>query len=250
MIIDSHIVVGQGRYHNADPEAMIEQMDSCGIDRAMLSPVDHELAVDNRSGNERVMALAKKHPQHFLAYATANPWYGKRAEVELDRALQEGAAAVKLHPPLQGFMILEQLVHPLIEVARKYRAPVYIHTGTPAYALPLQLTELALAFSDVSFIMGKNGKSDFWLDAIPAMQGAENIFGDTAHDFPERGMANMIRQFGAERLIFSSNHPVARMPLEHEKVTALSLSNEEKQRILGGNMKRLLDNRFLGETWS
>lgn len=244
MIIDAHIQIGEGRYFRAEPEQVAEQMDRKGIDRALISPIDREMAVHNREGNDRVLALAKRYPDRFLAYATANPWFEEAAVAELERALGEGAAAVKLHPPLQGFMILESLVHPLIEVAARHRAPVYVHTGTPAFALPLQLTELALTYPEVAFIMGKNGKSDFWMDAVPALERATNIYGDTAHDFPERGMARLCREIGAERLVFSSNHPVSRMALEADKVRDLGVSDAEKAAVLGGNMQRLLDARF------
>lgn len=243
MIIDAHVQIGQGRYHSVDPGELIEQMDRSGIDRALVSPVDREMAVYNREGNDRVLALTRQYAGRYLAYATANPWYGDAAVAELDRALGEGAAAVKLHPPLQGFMILESLVHPLIEVAARYRVPVYMHTGTPAYALPLQLAELALEYPEVPFIMGKNGKTDFWIDAMPAFETAPNLFGDTAHDFPERGMRRMTQVIGTDRMIFSSNHPVSRMGLEVDKVRDLQVTEEQRAAVLGGNLQRLLQAR-------
>jgi predicted TIM-barrel fold metal-dependent hydrolase len=244
VIIDAHVLAGQGLYHKADPEQLIDLMDRSGIDMALISPIDREMAVHNREGNDRVLALSRKYAGRFLAYATANPWYESMAEAELERALGEGAAAVKLHPPLQGFMILEKLVHPLIEVAARHRAPVYVHTGTPANALPLQLTELALNYPEVPFIMGKNGKSDFWMDVMPALERAPNIYGDTAHDFPERGMARMYGGIGPHRMIFSSNHPAARMGLEIDKVRDMEVPDADKAAILGGNMERLLAERF------
>jgi predicted TIM-barrel fold metal-dependent hydrolase len=244
VIIDAHVLAGVGQYHQVDPEQLIDQMDRSGIDMALISPIDREMAIYNREGNDRVLALSRKYAGRFLAYATANPWYEGGAVAELERALGEGAAAVKLHPPLQGFMILEKLVYPLIEVAARHRAPVYVHTGTPAYALPLQLTELALNYPEVSFIMGKNGKSDFWMDVIPALERARNIYGDTAHDFPERGMARMYGGIGSHRMIFSSNHPVARMGLEVEKVRDMDVPDTDKSAILGGNVERLLAERF------
>ena len=243
MIIDAHVTVGEGRYSNTDPARLVELMDRCGIDQALISPVEREMAVYNREGNDRMLALTRQYPGRFLAYATANPWYGTAAVTELERALGEGAAALKFHPPLQGFIIAESLIRPLIEVAARHRVPVYVHTGTPVSALPLQLAELALAYPEVSFIMGKNGKTDFWLDAIPALQTAPNLYGDTAHDFPERGMKRVVDTVGPERLIFSSNHPIGRMPLEIEKARALELPDKDKAAVLGGNIRKLLSAR-------
>jgi hypothetical protein len=242
MIIDAHVLAGDGRYHSLDPGRLVDEMDRCGVDRALISPIDREMAVHNRDGNERVLAIAKRYPGRLLAYATANPW-SRHAVEDLERALGEGAVAVKLHPAIQGFMVLEDLVHPLIEAAARHGVPVYVHTGTPAYALPLQLAELALAYPEVPFIMGKNGKTDFTLDAFPSFAAAPNLYGDTAHDFPERGMARMLREIGPERMIFSSNHPVSRLPLEIGKVRDMAASDAAKAAILGGTMAGLLGRR-------
>lgn len=243
MIIDGHLQVGVGRSYSADPGAVVDSMDRLGIDAALVSPIDREMAVFNGEGNRRVLALSRRYPGRLLAYASANPWFGSKAVAELERALDGGAVAVKLHPPLQGFMILDDLVHPLIEVAARRGVPVYVHTGTPVFALPLQLAELAQTYPEVPFIMGKNGKTDFWLDALPALQSAPNLFGDTAHDYPERGMARVLDLCGADRLIFTSNHPLARLEQEVEKVRDLAAPSNDVAAVLGGTLRRLLAGR-------
>ena len=242
-VIDAHVTLGAGHSVSADPGAFVGQMDEAGVAAAVVSPVDRELAVASREGNDRVLGLARRYPGRLLAYASANPWFGAGAVAEVERALGEGAVAVKLHPPLQGFSLLDGLCDALLEVAARHRVPVYVHTGTPPSALPLQLAELALRHPEVQILMGKLGKTDFWRDAQYALDLAPNLLADTAHDFPERAVARVHERLGAGRLIFSSNHPVGRLPLELEKVRAMTIPEADLAAILGGNLAGALGER-------
>ena len=242
-VIDAHVTLGAGHGFSADPGAFVAQFDEEGVTAALVSPVDRELAVANREGNDRVLGLARSHPGRLLAYASANPWFGAAAVAEVERAMGEGAVAVKLHPPLQGFSLLDGLCDPILEVAARHEVPVYVHTGTPPGALPLQLAELALRHPDVQIVMGKLGKTDFWRDAQYALDLAPNLLADTAHDFPERAVARVHERLGAGRLVFSSNHPVGRLPLELEKIRAMSVPEADLAAILGGNLAAALGKR-------
>lgn len=51
---------------------------------------------------------------------------------------------------------------------------------------------------------------------------------------------NLVRTFGAERVLFGTDSPWADPQTELRHIRALPLSDEEKAAILGGNAKRLL----------
>lgn len=242
-VIDGHVTLGAGHAFSADAGAFVAQMDAAGVVGALVSPVDRELAVANREGNDRVLGLARRYPGRLYAYASANPWFGAPAVAEVERALGEGAVAVKLHPPLQGFSLLDGLCDPVLDIAARHRVPVYVHTGTPPGALPLQLAELALRHPTVQILMGKLGKTDFWRDAQYALDLAPNLLADTAHDFPERAVARVHERLGAGRIVFSSNHPVGRLPLELEKVCAMTIPEADLAAVLGGNLASALAGR-------
>ncbi len=144
-VIDGHVVVD----HSTTAADVLGAMTEAAIDASLLSPADDEVAVRNREGNERVLRLTAQNPDRLYAYAVANPWYGTDAARELDRALSAGARAVKINSSLQGFLLFDEMVDPLISVAREHGVPVYAHTGTPVHALPLQLAELARRFPEV-----------------------------------------------------------------------------------------------------
>jgi hypothetical protein len=231
-IVDGHRIVD----HDVTAGDVLRSLDACGVDMALLSPADDEIAVRNRDGNERLLALCGAAPERLLAYAVANPWFGGDAARELNRALTAGAKAVKINSALQGFMLLDSIVDSLVDVARAHGVPVYAHTGTPVHALPLQLAELACRFPDVAFIMGRSGRTDFRGDAPTAMAMAPNIFADTSHDYGVTGLTNMYRAVGARRMVFCSDEPYATAAEGLRAVRAISMSSAEQASVLGANL--------------
>jgi predicted TIM-barrel fold metal-dependent hydrolase len=239
VVIDAHVTAGANTCANISPEALLALMDQHGVNRAVLSPVDQWLAVENREGNDTLLRWIQAWPDRFLGYATANPWYGQRAVSELERALALGLHGVKLHPARQGFMLLEQIVEPLITVAAHRRIPVYVVTGVPIASMPLQLAELARRFPDVPFIMGRSGRTDFALDLLPAVQQAGNIYVETVYN-PPSTLAAVIKAIGPERMVFASDAPVANLRLEVEKLDHVPVDSQARAALMGGTIARLL----------
>jgi uncharacterized protein len=231
-IVDGHFVVS----HDETADDVLRAMDVCGVDIALVSPADDEVAARNREGNDRVLALCEHAPERLLPYAVASPWFGAAAVRELDRAFSAGARALKINSALQGFLLLDAIVDPLIEVARAHGVLVYAHTGTPVHALPLQLAELACRFPDVSFIMGRSGRTDFRGDAPTTLAMAPNVFADTSHDYGVTGLTNMFRAVGAQRMVFCSDQPYATAAEGLRAVRAVAMTDSERSRILGGNL--------------
>lgn len=238
-IIDAHCHLGQDREKQASLSELLLTMDEAGVDRAVVCPVDREITIFNREGNERIPAAVNVHPDRLIGFAVANPWYGEAAVQELRRALDSGLKGVKLHPRLQGFLLNDELVYPLLEVAQERGVPVYFHTGTATTALPFQLGDLAGQFPEITFIMGHMGHSDYWYDALPVARHWPNIYFETSHMMPSV-IDMFIAEMGYDRLLFGSNFPVSNMRLELEKVRMLQLDEEGRRQTLGGNLLRLL----------
>ncbi len=239
LIVDAHCHVGTGYEYRQSPDELLREMDRHGVDRAAICPVDRCIAVDNREGNDFVLQAARAHPQRFYAFATANPWYGERAVAELRRALGEGARGIKLHPPLQGFLLCDELVYPILNLAEESGVPIFFHTGTPAYAQPTQLEELALRFPGVNLIMGHMGSTDFKTDAVPAALHAPNIYLDTSWILPQL-VTRAVAAVGEDRLLFSSDSPLSTLGIELGCRRAADLTEAARAKLMGGNIRKLL----------
>ncbi len=238
-IIDCHCHLGYGHDYQQSIAKQLKEMDYFGINKAVICPVDKFLAGENKKGNDFILKAAKKFPDKFYAFATANPWFGKKAIKELKRSINEGARGIKLHPSIQGFLLCDDLVYPIVEFACEYNLPIYFHTGTPAYSQPLHVAELALRFPEAKLIMGHMGSTDYWIDAVPSAQLAANIFVDTSWSLPDK-IRNAIDSLGVDRVLFGSDSPLSTYSVEIGCLNATSLDEKEKVMIMGNNLLRLI----------
>lgn len=238
-LVDAHCTLGVGRYSRLSADELLFQMDKYGVDRAVISSPDRYLAVANREGDDAIIAACHAHSDRFIGFAGINPWYGDAAALELRRSVEEGLRGLVLHPPLQGFMLLDDVVDSLLQVASELQVPAYVHTGTPYSSLPLQLMALARRFPLVTFIMGRMGHSDFWRDAIPAALGAPNIVAEISYKQPAV-IRDAVERLGAGRVVFGSDTPYNDLGLEVVKLRAAELAEPAVSAVAGGTLLRIL----------
>lgn len=238
-IVDSHCHVGIGAYKQQSVKDLLIHMDRCNVQMAVICPVEEQIAFYNREGNDFLLECQKAYPDRLVGFAVVNPWRGQDGREELKRALGSGLKGVKFNTSLQGCFINDSIIYPFIEIAKEYDVPVYFHTGTPIYAMPLQLKELAKDYSDVNFILGHGGYADSWTDIMPSCKDVNNIYIETSivalsEKSPELNI------LGAERILFGSDSPVSSLELELLKLNNVKLNEKQKRLIMGENILRLL----------
>jgi len=242
-IVDAHCHIGQGRFKRLTATQLLAEMDARGVDQAVVCPVEEYITVFNREGNDYILRAVKEHPDRLIGFATVNPWYGEGAIKELRRAVNEGLRGLKLHSALQGYFINDDLVYPVIEAAAELGIPVYFHTGTPIYALPLQLRYLAADFPEVDFIMGHAAYADFWLDLLPAARGLTNIYIETSLRASTQMLQSAVDDLGPHRIMFGSDSPASSIKVELAKIEALDLDAKAREMVLGGTILSVLKRR-------
>jgi predicted TIM-barrel fold metal-dependent hydrolase len=238
VIVDGHVTIGRSRDAELDVDRLLATMDRLGIDRALISPPEYMIPVRNREGNELVTSAARASDERLIAYAVATPWLGGEAVEELERAREAGARALHVDPPLQGFDLLDGLVDPLIAFAVESGWPVYVRTGTPPHALPLQLAALAARFPAGAFVMGRSGATDFGRDGPAALEIAPNLYADSAHINWPTALAALDRE---TRVVFTTDAPFADAEIELARVVEAPLDEQVRVAILGGTLASLLD---------
>lgn len=242
MIIDAHVRLGRSREAALEVDELLANMDALGIDVTCVTPDEGAIAYHNRRGNELTTGAARASEGRLVAYAVANPWRGADALEELAWARDAGAQALAIDSVLQGFDLLDGLVDPLLAFAATHRWPVYVRTGTPPSAVPLPLSLLATRHPDVTFIMGRSGATDFWIDAAPALRAAPNVIGDTCY----APWDTLLTELGSDpaitpaRLVFSTDAPYTVQRCELQRVMDWPIEPELKDAVLGATMQALL----------
>lgn len=232
--VDLHCAAGWAPgFDFTDPEPLITAMDANGVDHAMLGPIGGWAAVAHEDGDAALRAWCARWPQRFSRWVTVNPWYPDAAQ-RLAAALTPDVIGVKLLPAVQGFSLLQlPLVAPLMSVAARAGRPVYVVTGTPVASEPFQLAELARQFPDLTFVMGRSGRTDFALDLLPALQAVPNLVAETAYN-SGAFVRELVATLGADRVAYSSDAPFNDMDLEIARVQRAELGADAEATVFAG----------------
>ena len=242
-IIDAHVQLGEGAHLQLGLEELLRLMDQAEVASGVACCVDRFLAVDNRQGNDLLIAAVSQRPDRIAGMASANPWLGRRAVVELRRALDAGLLGVTVHPFYQGFRLSDPIVDPLLEVAQEFNVPVYASTGIAGIAEPFHLAELARRFPDVQFIMGHAGASDYYLDAVRALELADNLWLESSRNGPGNYLLFEARKV-LDKLVFGSSAPEYIPAVEADVVRDTFSDHKILEAIFETNIKRLFKGRL------
>lgn len=235
--IDIHRYLPDGADLDALVDEILSDMQEYGIDRTVLVPSRREIATG--TGSRRVIRAAAGAAGRLRAMASVNPWYGEKAIADLRESVALGAVGLKLHPALQGFLACGSVVDPVLEEVRRLGVPVYVHTGTPPYAQPLQVVELARRWPDITFVLGHAGSTDLKRDALVAARMAENLLVETSWTLPLR-LNELVEAWGAERVVFGSDAPESSLAIELANHRAADLPDAVVAALMGGNARRIL----------
>ena len=229
---------GNGTLEKGGVRALLDEMDRNGVERTVIGPDRNFAAVENRAGNAYIAAAVRRHPDRFTGFAVASPWYGRKAVDELERARGLGLRGLKIFPALQGFILTDPRIYPLMDFAEKADWPVWCATGTPISAMPLQLAELAETYPRVRFMMGYGGFCDFWYDVPDALNRCPNLWIETSYIHPCQ-ITPWVESCGVAKFVFGSDHPFSSLPLELKKISLLGEAID-KEAILGRNIVSFL----------
>ena len=195
----------------------------------------------------------KKWP-NLVGFACINP-KDADAPSRLERAVSAGLVGAKLHPPVQGFTINDRTIYPFYAAAEKLRAPIHIHTGVHGGHLktyePLLLDDVLQEHPDLIVIMDHLGGYAFFDQALAVLHNNGNCYaGITAmrlpqYQLPPDRIKILLETVGVERIIYGMDYPwkndnLAGLKGDIEWIESWPLSQQEKELLLGGNLKKLL----------
>ncbi len=154
-----------------------------------------------------------------------------------------GLRGVKLHPDIQGFKLDDHRCLKIYELCEG-RLPVLVHAGDHRYdySNPNRLAPILSIFTELTVIAAHFGGWSVWDDALAALTEYPNLFVDTSSSLyamsAERGR-ELVRAFGAERVLFATDYPMWDIPTEIARFEALGLSEGEKEKIYFRNAAAL-----------
>ncbi len=204
-----------------------------------------------RANNDALLALAAEHPS-LLPVATVHPYDGEAALEELQRVAALGVKVLKIHPHTQRFDAADPRVVPLVRRAGELGVIVLMDNANILPGDSEKLFNLALAAPKTTFIFAHMGALNFrFWNILKAARTAEGLFGENIYfdisatvalvaDSPiEEEFVWTIRNVGVNHVLLGSDFPQYSLDQNIDALNALSLTEEEKAKMLSGNASRL-----------
>ncbi len=233
--IDLHVHIGNfGGWANVSlsDNQLVKLMEDYNVEKSAVYFTDNEL----------VRQAVQKYPNQIVGCYWPNPHEETAAE-KVQVALTEwGFRGIKLHPLFQAFLPNDDVVHPIMEEARRAKVPVLIHTGHSPFSLPWSVGELAETFPDVKIVMLHMGDGHglYIQAAINTAKRLENLYLETSAMPMGTKIREAIDVVGKDRVMYGSDVPFGNPPVEIARATAVNLSEEEFELYFYRNAKNLL----------
>lgn len=251
MIWDLHCHLNgvDGRTPEERMGQLLEFADRMGVDRlivflGMSFGRAYDPAPDDfRGQNDEVIQAISHWMDRTLGFAYLNPNYLQESLDEIDRCLKNG--------PLVGIKLWvaakcdDKAVDQIVEKVADLKGVIFQHTwykvggNLEGESTPEELARLAKRHPEIPLICGHTGGD--WERGIRAVRDCPNVSIGTGGFDPTAGITEMaIRELGEDRIIYGSDIGGRSFSSQLAKIQGADIPNSSKQKILGGNLKKLL----------
>jgi predicted TIM-barrel fold metal-dependent hydrolase len=210
------------------------------------------------SGNDYTAGVVKKYSDQFIGFASVDPWKGKAAVNEMERAVKElDLRGLKLHPISQHFFPSDQRFYPLWQKCQELGVPVLFHTGQTGvgagqpggggfklkYSQPIPyMDDVAADFPELDIIMAHPGVP--WQEEqLSVAVHKRNAYIDLSGWSPRYFRPILVQYANSllqDKVLFGSDFPVIQPDRWMRDFAELNLKPEVQQKILLENAKKLL----------
>src|SRR5438093_4332573 len=209
-IFDAHVHLGNDIDGFSGVYDGLERItDRYGIARCFVFCMDE---ADRRpafqAANDRTLGYASRSNGRLIPFARLD--LGERPVVEATRCLDAGARGIKLHPRAQRFLLNDQRLAPIFELAADRRVPILIHGGRGLPPIADHLARLVERYPEAQLIIAHAGIAD--LAALAARFGGKaGVFFDTSVWSPV-DLLDSYHQFSPEQVLYASDYPYGQQP--------------------------------------
>lgn len=197
-----------------------------------------------KSINKFIAQTVSQSPEKFTGLGALHP-DSDDIKGDIDEIISLGLKGVKLHPDFQKFAIDDKKCTQIYELCRG-RLPILFHTGDKRYNFsnPNRLIPVLEAYDDLTVIAAHLGGWSIWEEASEKLFEYKNVYVDSSSSLPymspEKG-TEIIRRYGADKVLFGVDYPMWNPKKELERFNKLSLTEEEREKILYKNAAKLYD---------
>lgn len=241
MIIDTHVHIGEdkgGAKQNIDD--LKKNMHAYGIDKSVIFPFDENGGLIPKS-----IGLAEYASASIISFLRFDPKAVTAEQVESLLA-EHPFKGVKLHTRAQNFDPLDKRYYPIYKKIEESGKPLLIHSSkitrfgkeASINTDPERAVRLAPDFPGLNIIVAHMAAGSW--EAMDVIAKTDNLFMDTSINGTTFTMKMAVERMGPDKLIFGSDAPYSDQEIELLKVKKAEISQQDKGKILSGNISKLL----------
>ncbi len=244
-IVDLHGHAGPYREFlvlGGDPDAMVAVMDRVGMEALMVAP-HIAIGPSARDGNDIALDMVRRYPGRFYGYAVPYPHEPEKAGDELRRALDAGLTAIKLHPGMHQYRIVDPGYKVAFDVAAERGTFILIHTWkSDPLCSTAMLADLAREYPTVPVLMGHSGGGPAGFpEFIELARTHSSLYLDTTCSYMFGAwLRRMVEGAGVEKVVYGSDLPFIDVRYGLGKVALSGLDDDNLRAVLRDNGRRLL----------
>ncbi|HBE79178.1 MAG TPA: amidohydrolase [Firmicutes bacterium] len=229
---------------NGTISGLLKNMNEWNIDISVVQPI-----VTKQSQTQKTNEWASSiHSDRMISFGSIYP-HTDNYKRDIDLVVGLGLKGLKFHAEYQNFSIDDQKMFKIYDYALSKGLIILHHGGAdpgmpkPYKSSPRQFARIIDAMKGGIIVAAHLGGHAQWDDVEKYLVG-KNIYLDTSMGFeyfPNDQFLRIVKNHGADKILFASDSPWSNAKTEVEHLRALPLLESEKKNILGENAKRLLN---------
>ena len=257
MILDCHAYVGHYCFRSLrynDGGGLVKLMDREGIGLAAVSSLNALFYRDCQAANEELYRETEGRRDRLVPLATLNPIY-PGCDADFERCFGElGMRGLRLCPTYHGYALDDPRSLALVDRAAAQGLPVFVQVRVEDPRKQHHLLEVPdVPVEQIASTVRKLGRANFVLlgigmqvkDLLSCLDAAvENVYVDICrfevYSYWTLSLSWLIEHLGVERVLFGTGMPFDEPRISAVKLEALDLSPEDRVKIGGENLARLL----------
>jgi predicted TIM-barrel fold metal-dependent hydrolase len=226
-------------------DALLSSMDESGVDVSFIGNIatrpgqaDSILSWSKTIASERMIPLGSVHPD-------SEDW-----EREIDAFAAAGFRGMKFHPQYQGIAADDPKMIPIYQKIASCGMCVLFHAGFDIAfpgdesAAPERFPEIKKAVPSLLMILAHMGGWRAWDRVMDCIAGRD-MYIDTSfiQELSDHQRTAILSRHSEDMILFGSDSPWTSQAESIEYIRRLSISDDRKMKILGGNAATLLPPR-------
>jgi uncharacterized protein len=192
-----------------------------------------------RAPNDRTLAHAKRSDGRLIPFVRLD--LAEQPIDEATRCLDDGARGIKLHPRAQRFLLNDERLSPVFELAASRNVPILIHGGRGLPPIADHLARLVERYPGTQLIIAHAGIADL-AGLAGHFAGVAGVFFDTSVWSPIDLLA-LLRLVSPEQVLYASDYPYGQQPtsllMAVRTAKLADFGDDQLRSMLGGSARRI-----------